>query len=156
MTKKQGKPCKKCTGTLRYSRNGDCVPCASTRATAHRRTAKGKQYSRSYYVENQQEIKKYQQMNALSMKNYTLKRKFGITLEDYDEMIAAQENKCAICQLPQELNVLKRKLAVDHNHKTKQVRGLLCDKCNRGLGFFGDNFGILFKAAEYLRKWEGE
>ena len=53
----------------------------------------------------------------------------------------AQQGKCAICKIPQ--SSLKYALCLDHCHKTKQIRGLLCDKCNMGLGYFNDDVNIL-------------
>jgi Recombination endonuclease VII len=78
-----------------------------------------------------------------------LKRLFGITQEQYDEMLASQGGVCAICG-----NLDPgRNLAVDHVHDdTKAVRGLLCSNCNSGLGFFGDSVERLFAAIQYLSR----
>lgn len=60
---------------------------------------------------------------------------------------------CAICKEPQSV-LLKgelKRLAVDHCHKTKKIRGLLCDNCNKGLGLFKDKPELLNSASEYLR-----
>ena len=77
-----------------------------------------------------------------------LKRNFNITLEDYNEMFARQEGKCAICKIHQKY--LKVTLAVDHNHSTGKVRGLLCSNCNTGLGHFKENPNLFDRAKEYL------
>lgn len=83
-------------------------------------------------------------------------KKYGLTLEDLEKMLQDQDNKCAICG--QEIflygaSVDKNKIAhVDHNHETGEVRGLLCDKCNRGLGYFRDNTDYLLSAISYLKK----
>lgn len=78
-----------------------------------------------------------------------LKRMFGMSLEDYEQKATAQNNVCAICG-----NTCKsgKRLAVDHDHDTGKIRGLLCGNCNGGLGKFQDNPELLIKAAEYLRK----
>ena len=61
----------------------------------------------------------------------TLKR-FGLTAADYARLLQAQDGKCGICRRePSRLP-----LHVDHNHRTREIRGLLCHRCNRGLGFF--------------------
>ena len=73
--------------------------------------------------------------------------KFGITLADYDKMLNNQNGVCAICG---KVNLTRRRLAVDHNHKTGKVRGLLCGKCNKAIGLFEDNPEILGKAIKYL------
>jgi len=80
----------------------------------------------------------------------TLRRTFGITLEQYNEMYDSQGGCCAICGKPDEVE--GRRLAVDHDHGTGRVRALLCGKCNRGLGSFQDNFDILARATRYLIK----
>jgi recombination endonuclease VII len=72
------------------------------------------------------------------------KKFYGITLEDYDRMYAAQEGKCEIC------DIFCQTLEVDHNHKTGKTRGLLCGNCNRGLGLFFDNINLLISAIKYL------
>lgn len=69
------------------------------------------------------------------MHKHRLKSKYGLTPEQYDEMLTAQENVCAICKNPesQVLNGSISRLSVDHDHDTGKVRGLLCIKCNRSL-----------------------
>lgn len=79
-----------------------------------------------------------------------LKRHYGLTVEDYDLMVKSQNNRCLICKTKEPNN--HGTLCVDHCHKSGAVRGLLCDKCNRGLGFFDDNLIVLKKAVKYLEK----
>lgn len=74
--------------------------------------------------------------------------KYGITHNEYLGLLAAQDNSCAVCEVPAE--ELERRLAVDHCHITGAVRGLLCTRCNMGLGYFRDRSEVLRKAAEYL------
>jgi hypothetical protein len=73
-----------------------------------------------------------------------------ITIERYDQMIESQKNCCALCDTP--ASSLKKILNVDHNHSTGLVRELLCDSCNRGLGYFKDSADLLQKAVLYLKK----
>lgn len=82
-------------------------------------------------------------------KAYHLKDSFGISLECYERKLAEQGGKCAICKTDGSL--LKRKLAVDHDHKTGKIRGLLCGSCNTALGSLKDSFEIVQAAANYLR-----
>jgi Recombination endonuclease VII len=70
---------------------------------------------------------------------------YGISPEEFDAMLATQNGVCAICKRKSE-----KKLCVDHCHVTGVVRGLLCNKCNTGLGFYGDNPALLRTAAAYL------
>ena len=80
-----------------------------------------------------------------------LRKKYGITLEDYDQMLKNQDYKCKICGTTETRNKSTEYLVVDHCHKSKKVRGLLCDYCNVGLGRFEDNTERMQKAIEYLR-----
>ena len=76
-------------------------------------------------------------------------RKYGLTLEEYCQMLEDQEGSCAICGRSFTKEFYPN---VDHNHTTSKVRGLLCTPCNRGLGLFQDNPDILRAAATYLEK----
>lgn len=76
-----------------------------------------------------------------------LRLRFGITLDEYLVMEAAQDGKCAVCHLACKSS---RSLAVDHDHVTGQVRGLLCMNCNRAIGWLQDNPDLLMDAAAYL------
>lgn len=80
-------------------------------------------------------------------------RKYGLTLETFDILLASQDHKCAICA-----RAVLRKSArdgndaaqVDHCHETDKVRGILCARCNRAIGLIGENASTLRRAAEYL------
>ncbi len=82
----------------------------------------------------------------LSRRNRRL-RKYGITSEKYDFLFQQQGGKCAICKSVS----IGRHLSVDHDHKGGGVRGLLCIKCNTGLGMLNDDYDIVVSAAEYIR-----
>lgn len=79
-------------------------------------------------------------------KHYRLKGKYGITIEQYDGMMAAQDGRCAICAVP----FSDTQPYVDHNHATGEIRGLLCGNCNNGLGRFKDDPRRLLGAVAYL------
>lgn len=74
-----------------------------------------------------------------------LKRKYAITLDDFKVLLQEQKGACAICK-----TVFAVNLGVDHDHKTGLVRGLLCHRCNVGLGYFKDNKDTLLEAANYI------
>ena len=107
-----------------------------------------KEYHREYYRARRREDPTYGQLNN---RNATL-RKYGLTPEDYDRMIAEQDGKCAICgKAPGATDgVDKNRLVIDHDHKTGKARALLCDFCNRGIGMFFDDPDLLTAAIAYL------
>lgn len=77
-------------------------------------------------------------------------KKHGITVKQYDEMYERQKGCCAICGVFK-FNRGKHRLVIDHCHNTGVVRGLLCNHCNVGLGFFRDRVDTLAAAIQYLR-----
>lgn len=76
--------------------------------------------------------KKHPERAADSMRKMHYLRKYGMTISDYNRLFRRQKGCCAICKVHQDK--LKRRLAVDHNHKTRKIRGLVCLKCNRHIG----------------------
>lgn len=80
--------------------------------------------------------------------NNRLRKKFGITLNEYHDLLKQQNGVCAICGNPPKEN--KPMLSVDHDHKTKKLRGILCSSCNQGIGLFHDNIEHLANAIKYL------
>lgn len=78
-----------------------------------------------------------------------LKSRFGLSLQQYRNLLQGQNGGCAICHST-EFGSRTKTLAVDHNHSNGKIRGLLCDKCNRGLGMFNDSPELLKVAANYL------
>ena len=82
-----------------------------------------------------------------SGKQYHLKYKFGITQTEFIKMILDQDNKCLICKTEFSDSI---KPCVDHNHETEEIRGILCFKCNTGIGLFTENINVLFSAIDYL------
>lgn len=134
----------------KYHRDGYCTWCKVCRRayTAKWRRANKEhvlRYSKNYYHANP---KRANEMN----RRCNIKRKFGLTSEQYDIMFKNQGGCCAICEQPQ--SKLSRTLAVDHNRKTKQIRGLLCNRCNMSLGGFDHNPERLEKAAVYVRLYQ--
>lgn len=87
--------------------------------------------------------------NPEKHRTYIYKTKYGITIEEYDQMVVEQGGRCKICGTNTP-NCHHKRFVVDHNHTTCEVRGLLCSTCNTGLGNFFDNPDTLLKAAQYL------
>ena len=100
--------------------------------------------------------KKYNVYDPVRTRTNTLKRNFGITLDDYDRMLKSQNNKCAICNSTSTGRKGTKYFAVDHCHTTKKVRGLLCTRCNAGIGYMKDDVEILEKAIAYLGEMNNE
>jgi len=96
----------------------------------------------------QKAYNKYYQSNSLKFRDYYYKKHYGITLEDYDNLLKEQNNKCAICN--KESN---KRLLIDHSHETNKIRGLLCRNCNVLLGHAFENIEVLEKTIDYIKKW---
>lgn len=78
---------------------------------------------------------------------FYLKRTYGITPQEYENLLIVQKYKCSICKTAL---MGGGQTHLDHDHKTKKIRGMLCTNCNRALGHFKDNVNILKEAIEYL------
>jgi 5-methylcytosine-specific restriction endonuclease McrA len=91
--------------------------------------------------------REYRRANPDRIREGHLKRTFGITLEDFEAMLAAQGGGCAICGRPAPEGT---SLHVDHDHETGVVRGLLCFTCNGALGMLTENEDHLLRAADYV------
>ncbi len=104
----------------------------------------------AYYAKNKAQWAEYAarrkeilKANPSISKGYSLKTNYGITLQEFDAMVAEQDGRCAICSTVAPLNV-------DHNHLTGEVRGLLCRQCNTGIGSLKESAEIMRSAAAYL------
>lgn len=129
----KSKPCGQCGVTGKYYAKGKCNSCY----TKHR-------------LDIDPEAKARYKRNGRS-KN--LQTNYGITLEDYDRMYESQGGRCAICEDTDLGSTKFGHFAVDHDHRTGQVRGLLCSNCNLGLGHFHDDPTKVVAALVYLRKF---
>lgn len=123
-----------------------CLKCEVTRKSYE--FYKTKAYTEKVCIYCRVEPRKLTATSYEGMKNRQLKTLYGITLADFEQMLAEQNGLCKICNQPEE----GKSLCVDHCHTTGVVRGLLCGHCNRGLGYFRDDIGRLEKAIEYLKE----
>jgi Autographiviridae endonuclease VII len=94
--------------------------------------------------------RKWRKNNQRSVKNSYLKKKYGVTLEWYEEVLELQGGVCAICEGPP--NSKNGYYSVDHCHKSGWTRGLLCSNCNSGIGNLRDDPDLVVKAGNYLLK----
>jgi hypothetical protein len=108
----------------------------------YRESIKAKEKRRKWLLDNRD------RKNELGYKS-RLKIEYGLSWDKYKSILKKQNNRCAICKISQKNH--KRRLNVDHCHKTKKVRGLLCIKCNRAIGLFSDSAENLLIASWYLR-----
>ena len=95
--------------------------------------------------------KKWREKNPDKVKNKRYLERYGITYDQYLEMLKNQNHKCYICGTD-EVDSRLEKLCVDHSHATGEVRKLLCHSCNCGLGHFKDNVQFLSNALSYLKE----
>lgn len=98
--------------------------------------------------------KKWRGKNKDKIKESKLKRVYGISLEEYNKLLKKQGGVCAICRNKETIKQNGKiiDLGVDHNHKTKKVRELLCSKCNPALGNLNEDISLFYKCIEYLKK----
>jgi hypothetical protein len=111
------------------------------------------EYLRQWRAKNPDKCKAYyDKRDKEDVREKAWLRRYGITRKWYDETLESQGGSCAICNTTEIGRKGHTHFHVDHNHYTGKVRGLLCDLCNRGLGYFKDNENLLAYAAEYLEK----
>ena len=109
---------------------------------------------KEYQLNSYHEHKHKRPYNYEIARDSKLKRTYGISYQEYLTMLEAQGGCCAICGTS---DTGKRKaFAVDHNHETGAIRGLLCSNCNTGIGNLRDDVGLLERAIDYLRNTNGK
>lgn len=101
-----------------------CKPCRSAKRKTHSNGRVGREAERRAH----------------------LQARYGITLEDYNDLLESQNGLCAVCDKPME------RINVDHCHSSGKVRGLLCFGCNVAIGHFNDDIEVILSAVEYIRK----
>jgi hypothetical protein len=124
----------------------DCQKAASRAWTAAHRERVKAENARRYAADTDRQRRN---------RSYRLKM-YGLTEDQYDALAVAQGHVCAICLEPEKAvdprTKMARRLAVDHDHDTLKVRGLLCHACNTSIGRLGDNHERLERAVAYLKK----
>lgn len=94
--------------------------------------------------------KEWRLKNPESLTKYAVKRNFDISLEEYKTIFKQNNYQCAICKATRNKGYKNYKLAIDHDHKTGKIRGVLCFPCNKALGFMEDDIERLKNAISYL------
>lgn len=121
-----GRPCKHGHLAERRTNHGQCCECSKKNTNKH------------YH--------KKQQSDSRFRYSKHLKHTFGISLEEFDQLVLKAGNCCQICTTP-----FTETPNVDHCHSTGVIRGVLCGNCNRGLGLLKDDIDVLEKAIGYLK-----
>tara|TARA_R110000868_G_scaffold403088_1_gene679950 strand:- start:1740 stop:2123 length:384 start_codon:yes stop_codon:yes gene_type:complete len=101
-------------------------------------------------------MRDYRKSNPAKMKAIDLKKKYGLPMEEYVEMLLDQKGVCKICKQPEiaidHRTHKLRSLAVDHNHTTGDIRGLLCTTCNTAIGLLREDANLFEAASNYLKE----
>lgn len=138
-----------------------CFRCKGLHSTSDFSVDKSKPDGRSIYCRTckrkiqkknrpSKELRKSKRSRyARSDRNWRLKTLYGITVDQFEAIFAAQGNKCALCKSEKSDG---KNFVVDHCHKTGRIRGILCSYCNRALGMFKDSVDLLGTAIVYLSK----
>lgn len=132
-----------------------CTDCSKASKKKTRQTKPASQLVKKTYKQNYRA--KHPERNDGYYRRANL-AKYGLVTSDYDAIFANQNGVCAICKKAESAidssTKMVKMLAVDHNHDTGEVRGLLCSKCNTGLGLFNDSTANLISAINYLKETE--
>lgn len=129
--------------TRKDGKQTQCKDCMNARKRARREL--DAEYRQAWRAANPDKVKSY-------CRKQDLKKKYGITPEQYDYLLGSQGGVCAICSAPPQ----GKALAVDHDHRTGRVRGILCQLCNQALGHMRDDVSLLERAIQYLQNHQGE
>ena len=161
--------CSVCSGPITMGPGGvrvvcDSMECRRARQNQRSRSHRAAQRADPAWRARQAEtIKAWREANPDEWKRIarasTLRQAYGMSVAEYDALLAAQGGRCAVCEAPV-ADAADRRLHVDHDHACcpgkkscgKCVRGLLCKACNHGLGHFADDPERLRKAIEYLSR----
>jgi hypothetical protein len=105
--------------------------------------------TKKYDKSHKEQLKLYYESNKHLWRAGELRRRYNMTMEEFDALFERQGRQCAICLTS--VPTTKKGWCVDHNHNTGEVRGILCGKCNSVLGLVGDSVESLFRAIAYIR-----
>lgn len=163
-----GKPCKRCSTSEKYVNNWGCVLCSKTvhqpSAEVRKRYEKSdkgrsvrKKINRSdnhkerlweYNNNTSGNAQKYYKDNLNKYQEYRV-QKYGLTIDQYDEMLTKQNYCCKLCK--SELDMGKH-THIDHCHDTGEVRSILCAACNQALGLLKENVITMQRMIDYVNR----
>lgn len=136
--------------------SGPCKPCwnEEKKARYHGDLERHRGYARQKRLRNPERSReinrKWFAAEPGRMREHNLRRNYGIGTLDYEKIFQKQKGKCFLCKVPHEETF--KGLFVDHCHDSGKIRGLLCRKCNTGIGLLGDNAKSLRKVLKYLER----
>lgn len=118
------------------------------------------EYNKEYYRKNKETIlergregaKQWRAANRTKLNRQSYKYKYGVTFADKLQLILVQDCKCAICRGDLDVENEGTRVHLDHDHTTGKIRGVLCARCNTGLGKFKDDVDLLRGAISYLEQ----
>lgn len=148
----EGKLCRKCQSTIRYKNTNRCVLCSAVNHRRYMETPSGRIQQRAANVKYSHSEKgklikrKSTERHKPIHEARRLQRKYGITKEQISTMLVEQNGECDICHN----HLISPR--IDHSHRTGKIRGLLCDSCNKALGFLYDDLKVSRNLVAYLDK----
>lgn len=106
-------------------------------------------YLRKFKNDNPDKKQAYYRQHKDNWLRYTLQNKFRMTVEQYEQMLKEQNGVRAICEKKEDNG---KRLSVDHDHNTGEIRGLLCQRCNTLIGMAQERENVLVSAIRYLKE----
>jgi hypothetical protein len=137
----------------RDGKRPECKSCTSARRKKWYQENREREIARVkvWQQANPERLKAWREKNRdrrnEQMREIHLRNKFGLTPEEYDRILEAQDGVCALCESPPTPGI---SLHVDHDHDPGEIRGLLCVRCNNALGLFREDPDLLKRAARYV------
>jgi hypothetical protein len=138
---------------MRDGRRNECKPCFQADRKAKYNSAEAVARVKGWQERNPERLDAYRAeyrnrpARKRAMRDLYYRRNFGITADEVDALLAGQGGKCAICD---GVSARAEGWHVDHNHETGQIRGVLCQRCNHGIGLLEEDPARLRAAADYL------
>lgn len=145
------KVCSKCNENKslnQYSKSGVRGLRANCKSCDSKRCQNWKNQNRSEYNNY---MTKWRTNNPDKQHATEIKRRYGLSIEEYNKILEFQAYCCAICLLKHNPLIKRGRLYVDHCHATNRIRGLLCGSCNSAIGYLEDNKDRLRRAIVYLK-----
>lgn len=129
-------------------RRGDCAECGPDAPIRRRTASDTRPIAAVWRCRPPSDRKRHTPAGRARAKLRARIRAYGISPEEFNDMMERQGNLCAICRRPPG----RQRLHIDHCHTSGKVRALLCNGCNTGLGLFGDDPEVMLRAIAYLRE----